>query len=46
MYVVVCGLWTYKLINTIPIGPAALLFLPPPLPFEFKQAAVVVRLKT
>ena len=39
--------WTYKLINTIPIGPAVLLFLsPPPLPFEFKQTAVVVILKT
>ena len=38
---------TYKLINTIPIGPATLLFLAPaPPPFEFKQAAVVVRLKT
>ena len=38
---------TYKLINTIPIGPTTLLFLaPPPPPFEFKQTAVVVRLKT
>ena len=33
---------TDKTINTIPIGPVELLFLPPPsLPFEFKQAAVV-----
>ena len=39
--------WTYKIINTIPMGPTILLFLaPPPPPFEFKQAAVVVRLKT
>ena len=41
------NVWTYKLINTIPIEPTTLLFLaPPPPPFEFKQTAVVVRLKT
>ena len=40
------NVWTYKLINTTPIGPTTLLFLAPALPpFEFKQTAVVVRLK-